>query len=339
MKPSAVKKTAIAYLFALPILVIVSVMQSRIFQDFNSAQQDAARAVETIGEIEAMVTSLENAAPISEGGTLIPRTGGGASPEDTRAGMRTRLESVRKLTAPNPRQSGRLSALEALIEKRLQSREKAAAPGDAEKPQAKAPMAADSGEANLVNDIRMVAREMKAVELAAAKERSALARSLADRASYMTTLWEILALWLVALAALLLYRKSSKQKWEGVERRIKARVLETLPLGVCLTDDHGIILYTNPAEDTLLGYKEGELMGRFLANLESQPFEDRDRLAEEIVNQLQAHGSWSGEFVAVRKDRATFKCRTRAVAMEVPGKQYRIFLQESVSGQQSAAPG
>jgi len=339
MKPSVGKKIAMGYLIALPILVIVGLMQSRVFQNFTRVQQQTAHAAETIGEIEAMVASLENAAPMSEGGSLGPSGGVGASPGDARAEMRSHLEHVRKLTAPNPRQSERLSALEALIEKRIQSGEVATTPGNAGKPQAKAPKTPDAGEGNLVNDIRQIAGEIKSVELAGVKERSALARSLADKASYMTTVWEILALWLVALAALLLYRKSSEQNWAGVERRINARVLETLPLGVCLTDDHGIILYTNPAEDALLGYKQGELMGRFLANLESQPFEDRDRLAEEIVNQLQARGSWNGEFVAVRKDRSTFTCRTRAVAMEFPGKQYRLFLQENMSDNQSATLG
>ncbi|HUU13304.1 MAG TPA: PAS domain-containing protein [Terriglobia bacterium] len=339
MKPSAGKKIAIGYLIALPILAIVGLMQSRVFQNFTRVQEQAAHAAETIGEIEAMVASLENATPMSEGGSLGLGAGVVASPEDARAEMRSHLEHVRKLTAPNPRQSERLRVLEALIEKRIQSGEVATTPGNAGKPQAKVPKTPDAGAGSLVNDIRKIAGEIKAVEFATVKERNALARSLADKASYMTTLWEILALWLVALAALLLYRRSSQQKWEGIERRVNARVLENLPLGVCLTDDHGIILYTNPAEDALLGYKQGELMGRFLANLESQPFEDRDRLAEEIVNHLQAQGSWNGEFVAVRKDRSTFRCRTRAVAMEFPGKQYRLFLQENMSANQSATLG
>jgi PAS domain S-box-containing protein len=338
MKPSALKKIAIGYLIALPILVIVGFMQSRVFQNFTRVQQQAEHAAATIGEIEAMVTALENAAPIPEGGALGSGGGAVASSESARAETRTHLENVRKLTASNPGQSERLSALEALVAKKLQPREQAATPGPAGKPPTKSAKAAETSEGQLLSDIRKITGEMKGAELDVMKDRSALARSLADKASYFTTLWEILALWLIALAALLIYRKSSRQKWEGIERRINARILETLPSGVCLTDDNGIILYTNPAEDALLGYKQGELMGRFLANLESQPFEDRDRLAEEIVDELRARGSWSGEFVAVRKDRSTFRCRTRAVAMEVPGKQYRLFLQESATEGQSAAP-
>jgi PAS domain S-box-containing protein len=328
MKPSAVKKVAIGYLIALPILLVLGLMQSRVLTDFGRVQQEADEAAKTLQEIEALLTTLKVAAGASARGLPGAAPGTESSPDATQAAARERLRQVRQLTEKNPRQTERLKRLEALVEKTFQAPGREVAQAEGARAVAESRKTTDSMGGDVTKDVREVTDEMRAEETSIIRDRSALARSLAGKASSFTALWAIVALWLIALAALLLYRKSSEQKWAGVERRMKERILESLPLGVCLTDDHGIILYTNPAEDSLLGYKQDELRGRFLANLESQPFEDRDRLAEEIVNHLQAEGSWSGEFVAVRKDHSTFNCRTRAVNMEVPGKQYRLFLQE-----------
>jgi PAS domain S-box-containing protein len=336
MKASVGKKVAIGYLIALPILLIIGLMQSQVLRNFTKVQQTAAHAAETIEEIEALVSSLRSAEPAAMGG--LSGTGAGIvrSPENARATTRDRLRHVRHLTAKNPRQSERLNALETLVEKRLQSPGQASSPGAAGKPNAEGPKTPETAGEILTEDIRKVADEMKAEELSVMREQSALARSLADKTAYISTFWGILALWLIALAALLMYHKSSEQRWAGVERRMKARILETLPVGVCLTDDSGIILYSNPAEDALLGYKQDELLGRYLVNLESQSGGDRDRMLEEVNDRLNAQGSWQAEFVAVRKDRSTFRCSARAVIMESPGKLYRIFVQEEVSESQRA---
>ena len=339
MKPSVEKKIAIGYLIALPLLLAFGLLQSQTLTNFSKVQREAAEAAETLEEIEGLVTTLKGATPLSAGGVPSVAPGTESSPEEALAATRERLRHVRQLTAKNSRQTERLRRLEALVDKRFQTPEREPVPAGGAKAVAEGSKPADSMRMDLAKNIRELTDEMRAEETSVVRDRSALARSLAGKASSFSTLWAILALWLIALAALLLYRKSSEQRWAGIERRVNARILETLPVGVCLTDDHGIILYTNPAEDSLLGYKQGELMGRFLANLESQPFENRDQLAEEIVEGLQAAGSWKGEFMAVRKDRSAFKCRTRAVAMEVPGKQYRLFIQEAVPAPPPATPG
>jgi PAS domain S-box-containing protein len=336
MKPSIGKKIAIGYLIALPILLIFGLMQSQVLQNLTQIQQEAARATETLEAIETLVSSLRIAGTATEAG--LSDKGGGivSSREEARATTRDRLQHVKQLTAENPRQSERLSTLEMLVEKKLQSLERQFTPHAAGRPGAESTKTAETSGELLTEEIRKIASEMRAEELSVVRERSALAQSLADKTSYITTLWGILALWLIALAALLMYRKSSEQRWAGIERRMKARILESLPVGVCLTDDNGIILYSNRAEDALLGYKADELLGRYLANLESHTGEERERLAGEINDRLSAQGSWQGEFTAVRKDRSSFRCSTRAVGMESPGKLYRIFVQEDLSGDQRA---
>lgn len=330
MKPSVGKKIAIGYLIALPILLVLGLMQSQVLGNFNRVQQEAAQAAETLQEIEAVLAALRVAAAATEGRLPSKVPGIVSSPQEAQEATRQRLRHVRHLTEKNPRQTERLNTLEALVEKKFQSPAKEAVPRGAGKAVAESGKASQSIRQALTDDVRKVTDEMRAEEMSIVRERSTLARSLADKASSFTTLWGILALWLIALAALLLYRKSSEQKWAGIERRMNARILETIPVGVCMTDDSGIILYSNPAEGALLGYSQEELLGRYLVHLASQPDADRDRLLEEINDRLRAQGSWMSEFVAVRKDQSTFRCFARAVAVETPEKAYRVFVQEEV---------
>ena len=48
------------------------------------------------------------------------------------------------------------------------------------------------------------------------------------------------------------------------------RVFDTLPTGVCVTTDQGVILYANPALHSLLRYAPGDLTGLDLAALETE---------------------------------------------------------------------
>ena len=59
--------------------------------------------------------------------------------------------------------------------------------------------------------------------------------------------------------------------------KMPAQVLESMSEGVNLTDEHGIILYTNPAEDRMFGYARGELIGKHVTVLNAYPPEENER--------------------------------------------------------------
>src|SRR5690606_11245728 len=57
----------------------------------------------------------------------------------------------------------------------------------------------------------------------------------------------------------------------------QARMIESMLEGVAVIDEHGVIEITNPAFDTLFGYRRGELIGRDMALLAGWPFERPER--------------------------------------------------------------
>ena len=111
-----------------------------------------------------------------------------------------------------------------------------------------------------------------------------------------------------------------------MERRVHSKILQTLPLGVSLATDSGIILYANPAEEALLGYERGGLLGtnsNLVHDLEGQ---GGAQTANEILDWLGAGKTWSGELPVRKKDGTIQKNPSWVMNLDVPGKVYRVFI-------------
>ncbi len=88
------------------------------------------------------------------------------------------------------------------------------------------------------------------------------------------------------------------------EIRFQARLLDVVGQAVIATDPQGKIIYWNRAAERLYGWSATEVMGRSV--VEVTPSEDLVDRAEEIMSELAAGRSWSGELEVRRKDGTTF---------------------------------
>ncbi len=118
--------------------------------------------------------------------------------------------------------------------------------------------------------------------------------------------------------------------------RIQARVLESMSEGVSLSDADGIILYTNPAEDAIFGYEPGELTGRHVSVQNAYPEEENRAIVQNIIEQLQTKGFWSGEFQNIKKDGTPFITHARITALDMSGRTYWVCVQEDITDEKSA---
>ena len=82
------------------------------------------------------------------------------------------------------------------------------------------------------------------------------------------------------------------------------RLLDAIGQAIIATDLQGRIIYWNRAAEELYGWSTEEVMGRPV--VEVTPPEELLERAEEIMSELRAGRSWSGEFVVRRKDGSTF---------------------------------
>lgn len=85
------------------------------------------------------------------------------------------------------------------------------------------------------------------------------------------------------------------------------KVLELVPVGVTMTDQHGRILFTNPAEAVMHGYTPEELLGRpaggFAPAVRQKPL---------TLDALAAVTLWERETVNCRRDGTEFPVRLRS---------------------------
>src|SRR5215216_2537086 len=94
-------------------------------------------------------------------------------------------------------------------------------------------------------------------------------------------------------------RKSAEE-----QIRFQARLLDAVGQATIATNPQGRIIYWNRAAEELYGWSKEEVMGRPI--VEVTPSEEMLERAEEIMSELRAGRSWSGEFVVQRKDGSTF---------------------------------
>ena len=104
---------------------------------------------------------------------------------------------------------------------------------------------------------------------------------------------------------------------------IHCRVLDMMAEGVTVSDEDGIIQYTNAAEDEMFGYNRGELLGRAVGVQNAGEVDG--------ARPLQTAGAWRGEQLNRKKDGTLFATRARISSLEVSGKHYQVCLHEDIT--------
>jgi diguanylate cyclase (GGDEF)-like protein/PAS domain S-box-containing protein len=86
--------------------------------------------------------------------------------------------------------------------------------------------------------------------------------------------------------------------------------VDSLPIGITFSDINGIIVYSNPAEAQMHGYKVGELVGK-----EARVFAAHDRSRPISAEQLKELGVWRRESVNVRKNGEEFSAQLTSISV------------------------
>lgn len=101
--------------------------------------------------------------------------------------------------------------------------------------------------------------------------------------------------------AVVVSRDITEQRKAEKELLALKKAVETMQMGVTITDTEGRILYTNPAEANMHGFSVKELMNRDVKRLAP-----RELWKQRTISQLDEIKSWRREGVNVRRDGGTF---------------------------------
>ena len=132
-------------------------------------------------------------------------------------------------------------------------------------------------------------------------------------------------------ATLVEVRDISQEKQDKEELVKQAHILNSMSEGVSLSNEEGIILFTNPAEDAIFGYERGELIRKHVSVQNSYQPEENLKIVNEIIDQLKKKGFWLGELKNIKKDGTHFTSRARINALKMNGRQYWICVQEDIT--------
>lgn len=108
----------------------------------------------------------------------------------------------------------------------------------------------------------------------------------------------------------------------------QARMIESMLEGVAVINEHGTIEITNPAFDTMFGYRRGELIGREMASLAGWPFEQPERWKRIEGESLR---SQPVEFDGRRADGTHFAAAGVLSRFEVVGRNHSLVVLQDVS--------
>ncbi len=102
-----------------------------------------------------------------------------------------------------------------------------------------------------------------------------------------------------------LFRDITESKKISEKAHFQARLLNAVGQAIIGTDTNGNIIYWNHAAEKLYGWSEAEVLGRNVVDV--TPAETSKEQAAKIRNKLSSGESWSGEFVAKRRDGTLFQ--------------------------------
>jgi PAS domain S-box-containing protein len=100
------------------------------------------------------------------------------------------------------------------------------------------------------------------------------------------------------------FRDITESKKISEQAHFQARLLNAVGQAIIGTDIDGNIIYWNHAAEQLYGWPEAEVLGRNIVDV--TPAATSKEQATKIHNKLISGESWSGEFVAQRRDGAPF---------------------------------
>lgn len=97
---------------------------------------------------------------------------------------------------------------------------------------------------------------------------------------------------------------------EHQQNTLLAKVIESIPLGITITNLEGKIIYTNPSDATMHGYTVEELIGQ-----EIKYFSPKELWKPITTNELRKLTSWQRETVNIKKDGSVFPVQLNSTVL------------------------
>jgi len=109
----------------------------------------------------------------------------------------------------------------------------------------------------------------------------------------------------------------TQQKEMLTSLQLQSLVLERMDEGVSVTDENGVILLTNPAEEKMFGYGKGALVGKHMSVQMAYPPPGNQERVIQMIKEVKSTGNWSGEWHNLKKSGEEFYTCATVTSLEV----------------------
>jgi len=128
----------------------------------------------------------------------------------------------------------------------------------------------------------------------------------------------------------------TKQKEILRSLQLQSLVLERMDEGVSVSDENGIILLTNSAEDKMFGYKVGELVGKHVTVQNAYLPDENEKIVADVIAELKQKGFWSGEWLNRKKDGTSFYTFSFITQLQIDNAPLFVCVQRDVTEEKLA---
>jgi CHASE3 domain sensor protein len=287
------RQIAIAYTFAIPILFAYLMFEVGALYPLDAHERQMAQDSAASRECDSLESALHDAEAAARGYASSGSGNYQAASADASSRIATSVARLDHLSKTDPAMQAKVHSLRELTSRRF---EQLQTEMDARNSQraAGAHSALEGQGASMTAEIEQAVAGIRAdIETRSQQEQAEAARS-ASTVDRLVKYGRVVTIWIVGVAALLLFYDDSERFRGRVEKRLHTDILESLPLPVCLTTETGSILYVNPAAEAAFGYKPGELVARNVALLHDASSGSEPSLAE-VFARLTPHEMWCGQ--------------------------------------------
>ena len=125
------------------------------------------------------------------------------------------------------------------------------------------------------------------------------------------------------------YSDIHEKKLAEESLKLQGLVLETMDEGVCVWDENGYIIFTNPIQDSTFGFEPGELLGKHISILNSINI-DNNTLVE-ISDAIEKNGSWTGRYLCQSKSGEEFVTQAQINTIDLNGTKMLVSIQRNIT--------
>ena len=335
------RNIAVAFALAIPIFLVALFVELGTLYKLNAAEGDVVKAMSASNGFDDLLAGLREAQQaaqgyVASGGDDYRLAYGKAAGQVN--GALDRLEEQTKDDPQVQSAHGQASwrQLRGATAERLGALEGAMSARSTH-PKARANASGEILESDSEAAIGKLVAELRGNERSRAEEEQGNAARSAANANTLVKYVGVLTIWMIGVAALLLFHDDRATFRGRIEQRLHSDILESLPLGVCLASESGVILYANPAAESSFGYKPGELVARNVESLRESSEAGSDPRVAEILEQMFGHEIWSGELSLRSREGEIVRMDSWISSLRVGGKDCRLLVHRA-AGSGSTQP-